>query len=258
MVTAENLPARFSTAGGRRSVTRRGMTVDVWATGTVVASRQACGDHRGAAPGGKGMSIKLDSYVVTDPFFGRPYIDVDEEADQPIPHRRIHGGFEGTSTRFRFYFPPKEQYQGRMLNPLSGADGGTEDFFGGPMGQLIGGLDMCVRLGGYMVESNQGHIGDDIDHRAGEDPTLYGHRASAEVARFSKHVAAQVYGEPPHHSYVFGGSGGGRRSPLCLENAPDTWDGALPFMGGGSVAEPGNTECIQGGQSLSFASMFNV
>ena len=31
------------------------------------------------------------------------------------------------------------------------------------------------------------------------------------------------------------GSGGGRRSPLCLENAPDAFDGALPFMGGGNI-----------------------
>src|SRR5207245_429030 len=83
--------------------------------------------------------------------------------------------------------------------------------FSSPFGEIIGGLGMCFRLGGYMIESNQGHIGDDIDPKGGDDPTLYGHRASAEVPRFSKHVAAQIYGEAPHHSYVFGGSGGGRR-----------------------------------------------
>ena len=203
--------------------------------------------------------IDLTSYVVTDPFFGAPYIDVDEERDQPLPHRHIHGGFGGTGTRFRFYFPRADAgYQGRMFNPLSGAHGGTEDFFGGPFGEIMGGLSMCLRLGGYMVESNQGHIGDDVDPKGGEDPTLYGHRASAEVARFSKHVAAQIYGRAPHHSYVFGGSGGARRSPLCLENAPGVWDGALPFMGGGEIAEHGNTRRIQGAQVMSFASMFNV
>jgi hypothetical protein len=204
--------------------------------------------------------IELDSYVVTDPYFGRPYVDVDEERDQPLPHRHVHGGFEGTATRFRFYFPPQEDgtYQGRMFNPLSGANGGTEDFFGSPFGELIGGLAMCVRLGGYMVESNQGHVGDEFDPKGGEDPTLYGHRASAEVARLSKFVAAQVYGAPPHHSYVFGGSGGGRRSPLCLENAPDAWDGALPFMGGGDIAEAGNTKLVKGANQITFCTMFNV
>ncbi|MGO9102985.1 MAG: hypothetical protein ACLP9Y_27440 [Mycobacterium sp.] len=205
------------------------------------------------------IPIEVSTYVVTDTRFGAPYIDVDEERETPIPHRQVHGGFEGTDTRFRFYFPPKDSgYEGRMFNPLSGAAGGTEDFFGGPFGELLGGLGMCVRLGGYMVESNQGHIGDDVDHRFGDDPGLYGWGASAEVARFSKHVAAQVYGEPPRHSHVFGGSGGGRRSPLCLENAPDVWDGALPFMGGGDVAEHGNNNRVQGAQAMSFASMFNV
>jgi hypothetical protein len=203
--------------------------------------------------------IDVTSYVGTDPFFGAPYIDVDEDRDTPVPHRHIHGGFDGADTRFRFYFPPDGTgYEGRMFNPLSGAHGGTEDFFSSPFGEIIGGLGMCFRLGGYMIESNQGHIGDDIDPKGGDDPTLYGHRASAEVARFSKHVAAQIYGEPPHHSYVFGGSGGGRRSPLCLENAPDAWDGALPFMGGGDIAPLGSTKRIKGAQVMSFASMFNV
>ncbi|MGD9793505.1 MAG: hypothetical protein AB7V43_08475, partial [Acidimicrobiia bacterium] len=48
------------------------------------------------------------------------------------------------------------------------------------------------------------------------------------------------------------------RSPLCLENAPDAWDGALPFMGGGDIAPLGSTGRIKGSQVMSFASMFNV
>src|SRR5688572_23871976 len=139
--------------------------------------------HREAAEAGEGEPmIDVSGYVVTDEFFGRPYIDVDEERSTPMPHRHMHGGFEGTDTRFRFYFPPKDSgYEGRMFNPLSGANGGTEDFFGSPFGEAIGGLAMCFRLGGYMVESNQGHIGDEFDPKGGPDPTLYGHRASAEV-----------------------------------------------------------------------------
>jgi len=202
-------------------------------------------------------AIEVSSYAPTDPFFGAPYIDEDTELQVPVPHRRIHGGFEGTATRFRFHFPA-DGYAGRMFNPLSGGNGGTEAFFDTIIGENIGGLSMCFRLGGYMVESNQGHIGDDLDPTAGEDPTLYGHRASAEAARFSKHVAQQLYGSPPHHAYVFGGSGGARRSPLCLENAPGVWDGAMPFMGGGDIAEPGNTKRVKGAQTISFCTMFNV
>src|SRR6202034_3526215 len=80
----------------------------------------------------------------------------------------------------------------------------------------------------------------------------------AESARFSKFVAEQVLGASPHHSYVFGGSGGARRSPLCLEYAPDVWDGALPYMGGGEhIAEHGDFRLLRGGGST-FTSMFNV
>jgi hypothetical protein len=202
-------------------------------------------------------AIEVSRYTPTDGFFGVPYIDEDVEVDTPVPHRIIHGGFEGTDTRFRFHFP-FEGYQGRMFNPLSGGNGGTEDFFTSPLGEAIGGLSTCVRLGGYMVQSNQGHIGDELDANGGQDPTLYGWRASAEVARFSKYVATQIYGQAPHHSYVFGGSGGARRSPLCLENAPDAWDAALPFMGSGAVDDFPTTARTRQAQTMAFSSMFNV
>ena len=181
----------------------------------------------------------IDRYVVTDGFFGAPYVDIDEWREQPEPHRYVHGGFEDTDTRFAFCFPPAEVYHGRMYQPLEGANAGHEDSFSTTMGNMIGGLDMVTRLGGYMVESNQGHIGDVLDPKAGEDPTIYHFRAAAESARFSKFLAERVYGSAPHHSYVFGGSGGGRRSPGCLEYCPDVWDGAVPFMGGGATAPKG-------------------
>ncbi len=58
--------------------------------------------------------IDLSTYVVTDDFFGAPYVDRDEELEEPTPHRYVHGGFEGTDTRFSFRYPPKERYHGRM------------------------------------------------------------------------------------------------------------------------------------------------
>ena len=203
-------------------------------------------------------SLDCDGYEVADGFFGRPYIDLDEQRDAPYPHRHVHGGFADCDTRFTISFPDRSEWQGRMYMPLEGAHAGHEDVFGGPMGEMIGGLAMMVRLGGYMVESNMGHIGDDIDPKGGDDPTIYGWRAAAEAGRFSKYISRQVYGEEPHHSYVWGGSGGGRRSPLVLENAPDVFDGALPFMGGGDVRPFPATERIKGAQVMSFACMFNV
>ncbi|MGE3326261.1 MAG: hypothetical protein AB7N61_12745, partial [Acidimicrobiia bacterium] len=92
---------------------------------------------------------------------------------------------------------------------------------------------------------------------AGQDKTIYAFRAAAESARFSKYLAAQIYGAAPHHSYVWGGSGGGRRSPGCLEYCPDVWDGALPFMGGGETEEHGVLGESRGGGG-NFPFMFNV
>jgi hypothetical protein len=204
-------------------------------------------------------AIDLSGYEVTDTFFGRPFIDVDSERDRPSPHRFIQGGFADTDTEFAFYFPAAEHYTGRMFQPLEGGNGGhAVTFGGGILGEMFQRIAMSARLGGYMVESNQGHKGDDFDPRAGEDPTLYGHRASAESARLSKYVAAQVYGSAPHHSYVWGGSGGGRRSPLCLENAPGVWDGCMPSTSGGEIAPPGNTQRVRAGSIMSFGQMFNV
>ena len=159
--------------------------------------------------------LDVSSYVVTDSHFGPAYIDIDEPRERPSPHRFVHGGFGGTDTRFAFYFPSSESYEGRMFQPLEGGHGGNDVVFGGGMlGEMFQRIALSARLGGYMVESNQGHIGDTFDAKVGQDPAMYGYRASAETARLSKHVAAQVYGFPPHHSYVWGGSGGGRRSPL--------------------------------------------
>ena len=86
-----------------------------------------------------------------------------------------------------------------------------------------------------MVESNMGHIGDDIDPKGGDDPTLYGWRAAAESAPVlqARGRAGLRVGTPP----LLRVGRQRRRSPLTavLENAPDVFDGALPFMGGGDV-----------------------
>ncbi len=203
-------------------------------------------------------SLDTEGYTVRDAYFGRPYIDRDELRQQPYPHRNVHGGFENTDTRFTFYFPDAGEWGGRMYHPLEGAHAGHEEAFAGAMGAILGGLEMMTKLGGYMVESNSGHIGDDVDPRAGVDPGLYGYRASVESARFSKHIAKQVYGREPDFSYVWGGSGGGRRSPLCLEYCDGVYDGALPFMGGGNIEPHGSNSRVRSEQPLSFGAMFNV
>ena len=47
--------------------------------------------------------------------------DIDEQRTTPAPHRYIHGGFKGTDAKFSFYFPPREQYQGRFFQNIRNA-----------------------------------------------------------------------------------------------------------------------------------------
>src|SRR5205807_2518682 len=95
-----------------------------------------------------------------DPDFGPAYIDTDEWRDEPLRHRYVHGGFEGTDTRFSFYFPVPDQYEGRLLHFLEGGAGGNEHRVLSPVGFST--LDLAFARGAYVVESYQGHLG--LDH----------------------------------------------------------------------------------------------
>ena len=155
---------------------------------------------------------------------GEAFIDIDEQREYPSPHRYVHGGFEDSHTLFSLYFPPAEKYKGRFFQYLEGGSGGHEN--------LVSVQKWLFRLafedlGGYLVESNEGHLPNEGMGFA-NDWELYG--ASAATALFARTIAADMYGEAPHHGYVWGGSGGGSRSIYCLENRPDIYDGASPHV----------------------------
>lgn len=167
---------------------------------------------------------------------GKPFVDVDEQRTQPYPHRYVHGGFEGSHTRFSFYFPPKELYKGRFVQFLQGGSGGSEHALtaglGAPGQEGPGShawfFDMAFNeLGAYAVESNQGRFNTD-GMNAGDPVVEYG--ASAESARFSRTLAEEMYGSAPKHGYVGGPSGGGMRSFACIEHASDIYDGTVPYV----------------------------
>src|SRR3546814_11971144 len=79
-----------------------------------------------------------------------------------------------------------------------------------------------------------------------------------ESARLSRHLAAQIYGEPPANGYVYGGSGGGRRSPGCMEYGTGVYTGALPYHSGGNVEPYGTKSRVRSEQPVHFGLMFNV
>ena len=55
---------------------------------------------------------------------------------------------------------------------------------------------------------------------------------SAAVARYSRQVAAEMYGDHRPFGYVYGGSGGAYKTISCVENHLGVWDGALPYVHG--------------------------
>jgi hypothetical protein len=170
---------------------------------------------------------------VTDPDdISSAFIDIDEWREEPRRHRYVHGGFEGTDTRFSFYFPEPQHYKGRFFQYLEGGAGGHENVIAaGGMGagwSMDWLFDLGEELGAYQVESNQGHfpgagLGFDGDYQK------WG--ASAQTALFGKKLASEMYGEQEHIGYVWGISGGGARSGHCMEARPDVWQGGVPHAG---------------------------
>jgi hypothetical protein len=127
----------------------------------------------------------------------------------------VHGGFEGTDTRFSFYFPAKDLYRGRFIQYVyPGHNERTNDpdvkldgFHGG-----AGFVGLAAELGAYAVESNDSATAADA---GGKDTSVPGYRASAESARFSRYLAAQLYGAAPGFGYVYGAAAAAlRRLPV--------------------------------------------
>lgn len=174
----------------------------------------------------------------TDPLFKEPYVDIDEWRDKPVRHRYVHGGFKETKALFSFYFPPKEQYQGRFFQyvtpvptseNLAQQSDGAEDKIGFAISSGIG---LAVSSGAYLVETNEGSL----SALAGNQK-IPGYRVNAAAAEYSRVLAAQMYGPHRPFGYAFGGSGGAFKTISGFENTA-TWDGAVPYVVGSPQAVP--------------------
>ena len=175
-------------------------------------------------------------FTTADTLLKSPYVDVDEWRDKPIRHRYVHGGFKGTETRFSFYFPPKEKYEGRFfqyITPfpdneyLSQGASGEEDKIG-----------FSVSSGAYFIETNGGGRIDFGKPGFASDPSIGAYRANAASAQFSRVVAVQIFGGKRSYGYAFGGSGGAYRTIGGIENTEDVWDGVVPYVVGSPMAIP--------------------
>jgi hypothetical protein len=162
-----------------------------------------------------------------DPQFSEPYIEVNEWRLQPIPHRYVHGGFKGTDARFSFYFPPAERYERRFFHntyPMAT----TSDIGPFPIAFDVatGDLGFTLASGAYYVQTNLGGA----DRAPPADPAIAAYRVNAAAAKYSRVVAAQIYGEHRPYGYLFGGSGGSYQVIGSAESTSGVWDGFVPFV----------------------------
>jgi hypothetical protein len=166
--------------------------------------------------------------------FDAPFVDVDEWRDAPVGHRYVHGGFQDTETRFAIHFPPPDRYEGRFFHAVYAVPGDEHTVSSGFMPGSEGWVPFTLSSGAYFVESNQGQL----ERFPGPDWTVSGYRASAAVARYSRVLAADMYGPHRPYGYIFGGSGGAYRAMSCFENVPGVWDGAVPYIHGTPMSVP--------------------
>ncbi|STZ49489.1 Uncharacterised protein [Myroides odoratimimus] len=163
--------------------------------------------------------------------FDSPYIDMKEWRDVPIRHLYVHGGFKGTDTRFSFYFPVKDLYEGRFyqyITPfpdnenLSQNASFEEDKIG-----------FSLTHGAYFIETNGGG-----KLKPNESQLITAYLANAACASYSRIIAAEIYGDHRPYGYCFGGSGGAYRTIGSIENTDGVWDGAVPYIMGSPMAIP--------------------
>ena len=124
-----------------------------------------------------------------DPDFSEPFVDIDEQRSEPVPHRYVSGGFKGTHARFSFYFPPPEQYQGRFFhNTYPMAISSDIGPFPIQFEVAVGDLGFTVESGAYYVQTNNGAS----FRTPGADPAIAAYRVNAAAAKFSRRVAAGI------------------------------------------------------------------
>ena len=175
-------------------------------------------------------------FTTKDTLFTEPYVDVDEWRDTPVRHRYVHGGFKNTNTRFSFYFPPKEQYQGRFFQYITPFPD-NETLSQGAKGEADK-IGFSISSGAYFIETNGGGRVDFSRPSPNASPSIGAYRANAASAQYSRVVATQLYGGQRPYGYAFGGSGGSYRTIGGIENTEGVWDGVVPYVSGSPMAIP--------------------
>jgi hypothetical protein len=136
------------------------------------------------------MSSERRTEGPDDPMFDRPAVDLDEWRDEPVPHRYVHGGFEGTNTRFSIYLPPADSYRGRFFQHITPVPD-SENLAQQARGEADK-IGFAIASGAYFLETNGGGVWGGY---GSDDPTIAGYRANAAAVQYSRAVACEMYGE---------------------------------------------------------------
>ena len=189
-----------------------------------------------------------------DPRFDTPYIDLKEWRDAPeettlfpggvtaqlagraieARHLYVHGGFEGTDARFSFCFSPPEKYEGRFFQS-------THQLLTSEVATPRN-VAFALASGAYSVQTNMG--GRDNPRTAQDtssghfDTTIRGYRVNAEAAKYSRIVAAEIFGDHRPYGYLYGGSGGAYQTIAGAEMTEGVWDGYVPYVMGSPQSIP--------------------
>lgn len=175
------------------------------------------------------------TFQLADTVFKNPFIDVDRIIMKPVRCRYVHGGFSD-GTRFSFYFPVTQKYQGRFfqyVTPFPDSETSAQTF-----PAEVNPIAFSVTHGAYFVETNEGGHLDFNDPSTKRPATIGAYRANAACAQFSRFVAQKIYGGDRPFGYCFGGSGGAYRTTGSMESTKGVWDGAVPFVLGSPQAIP--------------------
>lgn len=169
--------------------------------------------------------------------FCKPFVDIDEQREQPVPHRYIHGGFKDNGTRFSLYLPLTGNFTGRFFQyvmPSPGSENATQ----GTTGQEDK-IGFSIRSGSAYLETNGGGEGSGRPDTK-TDPTYAGYRAIAACATFAREIMHVVFPQwtKRAYGYLFGVSGGAYRTLAAAEHTNGVWDGFVPGVPGSLMAIP--------------------
>jgi hypothetical protein len=167
----------------------------------------------------------------TDPQLINPYTDIDEMRSTTdratgvtVHYRYIHGGFEGSNSKFSLYYPVESSYRDwfiQLTYPLV-ANEAAEDRT----------IAFAISHGAYVVSTNNNG-----GTPAGGD--LVGYRTNAAAAKFSRIQAQKIYERRMRpRGFISGASGGAYQTLGAVENTSGIWDGSVPMVPGVPNAIP--------------------